>query len=91
MLFFGANTWNKETNVKGTYSLIHYFIKATGGKGTIINLVPLGASLLFPGMSSYAGSKLAVIKLGESIDVGKTRASGISLFTITSSPANPIF
>lgn len=50
--------------------MCHYFIKATGGKGAIINLVSLGASFLFPGMSSYATSKLAVIKLGEFLDLG---------------------
>lgn len=41
------------------------FIKLMGGKGTIVNLVSLGASFTAPGMSSYACSKLAVIKLGE--------------------------
>jgi NAD(P)-dependent dehydrogenase (short-subunit alcohol dehydrogenase family) len=52
--------------------MCHYFIKATGGKGTIINLVSLGASFLFPGMSSYATSKLAAIKLGEFLDLGNS-------------------
>lgn len=60
-----------ETNVKGTYNMTHYFIKATGGRGTIINIVSLGASFLAPGMSSYASSKLAVIKLGELLEVGE--------------------
>lgn len=50
--------------------MCHYFIKATGGKGTIINLVSLAAAFLIPGMSSYATSKLAVIKLGEFLDLG---------------------
>ena len=51
--------------------MCHYFIKATGGKGTIINAVSLGASFLFPGMSSYSISKLAMIKLGEFLDLGR--------------------
>ena len=51
--------------------MCHYFIKATGGKGTIINAVSLGASFLFPGMSSYSISKLAMIKLGEYLDLGE--------------------
>ena len=50
--------------------MCHYFIKATGGQGTIINLVSLAAAFLIPGMSSYATSKLAAIKLGEFLDLG---------------------
>lgn len=49
--------------------MCHSFINTTGGKGTIINLVSLGASFLAPGMSGYSASKLALIKLGESLDL----------------------
>ena len=35
--------------MKGTYNMVHYFIKATGEKGTVINIVSLGASFLAPG------------------------------------------
>lgn len=63
--------WNDfEVNVRGTYNMVHYFIGTTGGKGTVINLVSLGASFLMPGVSSYSASKLAVIKLGECLDLG---------------------
>jgi NAD(P)-dependent dehydrogenase (short-subunit alcohol dehydrogenase family) len=49
---------------------VHHFIKATAAKGTIVNLVTVGASFLAPGLSSYSASKLAVIKLGEFLDLG---------------------
>ncbi|KAK2753230.1 hypothetical protein FQN54_007921 [Arachnomyces sp. PD_36] len=63
-------TWfnDYEVNVKGTYILAHYFIKAFGGEGTFISLVSLGASFTFPGMSSYSGSKMGAIKLAEYLD-----------------------
>ncbi|KAF2638815.1 NAD(P)-binding protein [Massarina eburnea CBS 473.64] len=54
-----------ETNVFGTYKLAHYFITSTGGKGTFINLVSLGASFVAPGNSSYGSAKLASVRLGE--------------------------
>ena len=50
--------------------MCHYLVKQTGCKGTIINLVTLGASFLVPGISSYSSSKLAVIKLGEHLNLG---------------------
>ena len=48
--------------------MTHYFIKTFGTKGTIINIVTVGASFVMPGISSYSISKLAVIKLGEHIE-----------------------
>ncbi|THY10096.1 NAD(P)-binding protein [Aureobasidium pullulans] len=60
-----------EVNVKGTYTLIHHFIKTFGSTGTLINLVSLGASMTAPGISSYSTSKLAVIKLSEYLDAEK--------------------
>ena len=62
----------QEVNVRGTYNMCHHFIKATGGKGMVVNLVSLGASFLVPGLSSYSSSKLAVIKLGEYLNLGRT-------------------
>ncbi|RYP06457.1 hypothetical protein DL764_003148 [Monosporascus ibericus] len=59
----------KEVNVHGTYNMLHAFINATGGKGTVVNLVSVGASFLAPGLSGYSSSKLAVIKLGECLDL----------------------
>lgn len=57
-----------DVNLKGIFNVCHAFINSSGGKGTIINLVTLVASFLFPGMSGYIISKLALIKLGECID-----------------------
>lgn len=70
--------WFKDydINVKGTYNLVYYFLKQGGGEGgTFINLVSLGASFVSPGISSYSGSKLAVIKLGEYLAAGKSFVS----------------
>lgn len=60
---------HQEVNVHGVYNLCHAFVNATGGQGTIINLVSLGASFLMPGMSGYSASQLATIKLGEFLDL----------------------
>ncbi|TIA77071.1 NAD(P)-binding protein [Aureobasidium pullulans] len=61
----------QEVNVKGTYTLTHYYLKNFGSTGTLINLVSLGASMTAPGISSYSTSKLAVIKLSEYLDAEK--------------------
>jgi short-subunit dehydrogenase len=50
--------------------MIHHFIKVTGERGTLINLVSLAASLLVPGMSSFSASHLALIKLTECLELG---------------------
>ena len=46
------------------------FIQSFGGEGTIINLVSTGVALAVPGISSYASSKLAVIKMTQSLALG---------------------
>ncbi|KAH6869512.1 hypothetical protein B0T10DRAFT_418474 [Thelonectria olida] len=57
-------------NFVRTYNMILAFINAIGGKGTAINLVSLGAWIVRgPGLSGYSASKLAVIKLGECLDL----------------------
>lgn len=61
----------QEVNVKGTYILAYYFIKTFSGEGTLIDLVSMGASFTVPGINSYSSSKLATIKLGEHLDLGK--------------------
>ena len=48
--------------------MIHHFIKTFGAKGTIINIITVGASFVMPGISSYSISKLAEIKLAEYVD-----------------------
>lgn len=70
---------NFEVNVHGTYNMLHAFIHATGGKGTVINLISLGASFVAPGLSGYSASKLAVIKLGECVDLEQP---GIRVFSV---------
>lgn len=57
--------------MKGTFLTTQAFIRSFGGEGTIINLVSLAAVTAFPGMSSYASSKLAQIKLGQAIGLGQ--------------------
>ena len=62
--------------MKGTYTMLNYYVKATDGKATIINLVSLGASFLVLSISSCSVSKLAVIKLDEFLHLGEqTRIS----------------
>ncbi|KAG8165427.1 hypothetical protein KVR01_005702 [Diaporthe batatas] len=76
-----SSAWweNFEVNVRGTFNAIQALVKTTGGKGTIINLVSLGASFVAPAMSGYSASKLAVIKLGECLDVEQP---GLRVFSI---------
>ena len=57
--------------MKGTDNIVHYFIKATSEKGTVINIVSLVVSFLASGISSYSSSKLATIKLGECLDISE--------------------
>ena len=59
-----------EVNVKGSYILVHEYLRVVPD-GTIIFLGTLGASLTIPGMSSYSGSKLALLKLAEFLDAEK--------------------
>ncbi|KAI3401096.1 hypothetical protein diail_241 [Diaporthe ilicicola] len=70
---------NFEANVHGVYNLCDGFIKATGGQGTIVNLVSLGASFLMPGMSGYSASQLAKIKLGEFLDLEQPKLRVFSI------------
>lgn len=58
-----------EVNVKGSYILVHYYLKTLGNNsGTLIVLGTLGASFTVPGMSAYSGSKMALLKLAEYLD-----------------------
>ncbi|KAF2496875.1 NAD(P)-binding protein [Lophium mytilinum] len=62
--------WGEVTNnLRGRFNMIHHFIKATNGAGTIVNLVSFGAMFVVPGMSAYSTATLAAIKLGEYLDV----------------------
>ncbi|KAF2996779.1 hypothetical protein E8E14_005044 [Neopestalotiopsis sp. 37M] len=60
---------NFEVNTKGVYNVAHSYITIAGGKGTLVNIVSLAASFVAPAMSGYSASKLAVIRLGEILDV----------------------
>ncbi|XXH00744.1 hypothetical protein Hte_007094 [Hypoxylon texense] len=70
---------NFEVNVKGVYNVAHSYIAAAGGKGTLINIVSLAASFVAPAMSGYSASKLAVVKIGECLDVEQP---GLRVFSI---------
>ncbi|KAF9693909.1 hypothetical protein EKO04_008165 [Ascochyta lentis] len=66
------NAWFKdyELNVKASYALVHHYLKSSN-TGTVIFLGTLGASMTFPGLSSYSVSKLALMKLAEFLDAEK--------------------
>lgn len=66
----GAWFKDYELNVKASYILVHNFLNVSK-TGTVIFLGTLGASLTFPGMSAYSGSKLALMKLAEFLDAEK--------------------
>ncbi|KAH8625144.1 NAD(P)-binding protein [Alternaria alternata] len=70
------NAWfsDYEVNVKGSYVLAHYYLKAVAA-GTLIFVGTLGASFTFAGMSSYSGSKMALLKLAEYLDAGIVAAT----------------
>ena len=71
--------------MEGTFNMCHYFIKATGGKGMIINLVTLATSFVTPGISSYAISKLAEIKLGEHLHAGNFVSLALQISLLSAS------
>lgn len=76
------NAWfnDYEVNVKGSYTLAYYYLKSVAsGSGTFIILGTLGASFTAPGMSSYSGSKMALLKLAEYLDAEK---SNLRVFTV---------
>jgi NAD(P)-dependent dehydrogenase (short-subunit alcohol dehydrogenase family) len=74
------SAWFKdyEVNVKGSYILAHYYLKAVES-GTLIILGTLGSSFTVPGMSAYSGSKMALLKLAEYLDAEK---SNLRVFTV---------
>ena len=59
-----------EFNVKASYIVVHYYLKSST-TGTVIFLSTLGASFIFPELSSYSGRKLALMKLAEFLDAEK--------------------
>lgn len=59
--------------------MCHGFVNATGGKGTVINLASLAAFLPNAGMSGYSTAVLAVIKLGEFLDL---ELPGLRVFSV---------
>ncbi|KAJ8124648.1 hypothetical protein O1611_g8993 [Lasiodiplodia mahajangana] len=72
--------WNDfEVNVKGTYLMCLYFLKQSGGKGTIITISSGAAGGLVPNMSSYIPSKLAQMKFMEFIHLENP---GVRVFTL---------
>ncbi|KAI4956944.1 hypothetical protein J4E86_005416 [Alternaria arbusti] len=67
-----------EVNVKGSYILAYYYLKAVES-GTLILLNTLGSSFTVPGMSAYSGSKMALLKLAEYLDAEKPN---LRVFTV---------
>lgn len=57
----------QEVNVKGTYLMIHHFLKQQGSNptGTVITLSTGAAGMSLPSMSSYISSKLAQTRIME--------------------------
>ncbi|KAJ4347561.1 hypothetical protein N0V95_005298 [Ascochyta clinopodiicola] len=74
------DVWFKdyELNVKASYIVAHHYLKSFPG-GSIIFLGTLGASITYPGLSSYSGSKLALIKLAEFLDAERPE---LRVFTV---------
>jgi len=56
--------------VKAPYLTSNYFIKNFGGEGTIINLSSIVIDVALPGVSSYAASKMAMLKTAELLQLG---------------------
>jgi hypothetical protein len=69
--------------------MVHHFIQATNGTGTIVNFVTLGAALIVPGLSSYSISKLAGIRLSEYIHAGRTLLLAFSNVPIDQNTEQP--
>lgn len=63
----------QKNNVKGTFIPTQSFIQCFGGEGTIINLVSTAVALAVPRISSYASSKLAMIKFGMALTIGESK------------------
>lgn len=74
------DAWFKdyELNVKASYIVVHHYLKSCKA-GTLIFLGTLGASFTFPRLSSYSGSKLALMKLAEFLDAEKPE---LRVFTV---------
>ncbi|KAI5245504.1 NAD-P-binding protein [Aureobasidium subglaciale] len=63
----------QEVNIKGPYLIARAFIPVLldtkDGDKTIINTSSIGAHIVMPGASSYQTSKLALLRLGEFIQI----------------------
>ncbi|OCK96894.1 NAD(P)-binding protein [Cenococcum geophilum 1.58] len=71
-----------EVNVRGSYLMIHHFIKQFNGAeptGTVIVLTSIAAGFLVPGVSAYSISKLVDVRLVEYLDVEQP---GIRAFAV---------
>ena len=69
----------QEINVKGVFLIMQSFIQNFGAEGTIINLVSVAVALPVPGISSYASSKLAAVKLVQAVNIGTSKLPTPSL------------
>lgn len=80
-----ADWWQHyEVNVRGPYLLMRTFLPIMlkgGGDKTIVNIVSKGAHLLFPGMTAYQTTKLALLRLGELVDA-EHAADGVLCYSV---------
>jgi NAD(P)-dependent dehydrogenase (short-subunit alcohol dehydrogenase family) len=80
------STW--ETNVKGPYLFLHAFLPllmATAEKHKVvtdvINMTSIGAHVTLPGASAYGGSKLALLRLTEFVNM-EYGAKGVNVVSL---------
>lgn len=69
----------QELNLRGAFNINQAFIKATDGKGTIVNIGSMGAGLTLPAMSGSSVAQLGLIKLCENMDF---ELPGIRVFVV---------
>ncbi len=78
-------TW--VVHIKGTYLMLHAFLPlmvqtaAVTGTVDVVNVTSIGAHILMPGASAYQASKLALLRLGEFVEV-EYAAKGVNCFSI---------
>lgn len=78
--------WNSfEVNLKGPYltcrSFLPLLMSKKEGLGIIANITSIGAHMVFPGMSAYNTSKLALCRFTEHLDA-EYRDKGITAFAV---------
>lgn len=63
----------KEINIKGTYLGTKYFLQAIGqNQGTLISISSSNALAAIPTQSCYCAGKAAIIRMLETVHLGKS-------------------